>query len=289
VTIPTARPVAPARAATLRSLGWLEARRYARHRLFLAGAALVVVATAASTDPGDPWGGTQIGPAFLLGVLGVLVGFDLTRSAQRAEEVVGATPVGTVVRAAAHCLACLVPAAAAVVWLAGQLVVYAARPPTGGWHPAVSGATVLAELLAGGVVAAAGGPLVGVLVGRWTRFPGAGLLAAAALLGWSLLSTYGLAMPASRWSTLLNLHAPYAQWVSSDGPGEDHMWLSAGSPWWHLAYVTTLCGLAATAAMLPGATGPHRARLAGVLALLGALALAGLALAVAPDPARTPL
>jgi hypothetical protein len=289
MTTLTRRPAPCSAASTLRVLGWIEACRYTRHPLFLIGTALLIINAASVATDRNPWGDTETAPAFFLGVLGVFVGFGLTRSARRAEEAVASTPADRVIRTAALCLTCLPAIATALVWLLAQLVAYAVWPPTEGWYPAVSTATVLAELLAGGVVAAAGGPLVGVLVGRWTRFCGAGLLAAVAVVGWALLSSYGLAMPPSRWATLVTLNAPFALWVSSDVPGTEHLWLAAGSPWWHLAYVTMLCGLAATAAMLHDAVGARRSRLVRVLAVLAVLAVASLTLAVAPNPTRIPL
>jgi hypothetical protein len=290
VTTLATGPAAPPKAvATLRVLGWVEIRRYARHPLFLSGVALLTVGAASVATDRTPRGDTQIAPAFLLGVLGVFVGFGLTRSARRAEEAVASTPADSTIRTAALCLTCLPTAAVAVVWMSAQLVTYAVWPPKEGWYPAVSTATMLAELLAGGVVAATGGPLIGVLVGRSTRIPGAGLLAAAALVGWVLLSTYGLAMPPSRWATLVTLNAPFAQWTTSDPPGIEHLRLAAGSPWWHLAYVTMLCGLAATAAMLHDAVGARRSQLIRVLAVLAVLAVASLALAVMPNPTQIPL
>jgi hypothetical protein len=68
-------------------------------------------------------------------------------------------------------------------------------------------------------------------------------------------------MRPSRWATLVELNAPLAQWASSDLASEDPTWLAAGSPWWHLAYITVLCGAAATAAMLHEAVAGRRTRL----------------------------
>ncbi len=128
----------------------------------------------------------------------------------------------------------------------------------------------------------------GVLVGRWTRFPGAGLLAAVVLTGWTLACTLGLLMEASRWGTLVHLNAPFATWTSADGP-DAAPWLAGGSPWWYVAYQVALCGLAATAAMGHEATGARRARLWRALAVLAVLAVGCLALAAAADPTRVPL
>jgi hypothetical protein len=148
--------------------------------------------------------------------------------------------------------------------------------------------TERAFVYAAAVVYAVGGPLVGVMVGRWTRFPGAGLLAAVALVGWSVMATAGLALPASRLSSLVRLNAPFTLWESSDGQGE-HPWIAGGSPIWYLVYITLLCGLAATAAMLHEASGRPRSRLVRLLVILASLAIASLALAVAADPTRVPL
>ena len=134
-----------------------------------------------------------------------------------------------------------------------------------------------------------GGPLFGVMVGRWTRFPGAGLLAAFVLFGWVILSAGALAMSATRLSTLAHVWAPAVGWLSADDATGMAPWIAGGSPLWHLAYITALCGLAATAAMLHDAWGTQRARLIRVFVLVSVLALVSLALTVAADPTRIPL
>jgi hypothetical protein len=78
-------------------------------------------------------------------------------------------------------------------------------------------------------------------------------------------------------------------WVSSNSPTFQDPWIAGGSPLWHLVYITVLCGLAASAAMLHDALGTQRARLIRVFVLLCVMALVSLALAAAPDPTRIPL
>ena len=276
---------------TLRTLAGVEARRYARHPLFITGVALMVwamvgMAQGLASSTGDAQlllvsDGTTV-PAFFLGVLGVLVGHRLTRSMARSSEAVEASPADGVTRTAALCLACLVPGLAAVVWLAWNYVAMAIWP---GPYSAAISSTNHAAMLSAGVVYAMGGPLVGVMVGRWTRFPGAGLVAAVVLVGWSLLGTFGLLMSASRVGTLVHLNAPFTTWVSSDSPAAAS-WVAGGSPGWYLIYVTLLCGVAASAAMLHEAWGAQRSRLVRVWAVLVGLALLALALAAASDPTR---
>jgi hypothetical protein len=289
------RTEAPTRSATLRTLAGVEARRYARHPLFLAGTALMVlVAGIISKDLANGTGTAQlmavgdgaIAPAFFLGMLGVFVGHRLTRSMARSADAVEASPADGVIRTAALCLACLVPGAVALVWLAWSYLVIAVWP---GPDSATISSTDHSAMLFAGVVYAVGGPLLGVMVGRWTRFPGAGLLAVVILYAWGALATAGLAMSASRIGTLVHLNAPYTAWVSSDSPNHAHPWVAGGSPLWYLVYITLLCGVAACAAMLHEAWGAQRSRLVRVWAILAVLALVSLALAVVPDPTRIPL
>jgi len=292
MTTTVERTQAPARAATLRTLAGLEARRYARHPLFLTGVALMVwVMVSIAKDLAGGTGDAQIlsvadgttVPAFFLGVLGVFVGHRLTRSMARSSEAVEASPADGVTRTAALCLACLVPGAVALVWLGWNYVAMAVWP---GPYSAAISSTNHAAMLSAGVVYAVGGPLFGVMVGRWTRFPGAGLVAAVVLVGWTLLSTFGLLMPASRVGTLVHLNAPFAGWVSSDSAAGAVSWVAGGSPVWYLGYVTFLCGVAASAAMLHEAWGAQRMRLVRIWAVLVVLALVSLTLAVASDPTR---
>lgn len=281
------RAAPPARATTLRTLARVEARRYARHPLFLIGVALLIYMTATESYGGFDArsGGSTFVPAFCLGVLGVFVAHGLTRSMARSTEAVEAAPADGITRTAALCLACLVPGTVALAWVG----TYTAMSM---WPAAESAAMSTAErafVYAAAVVYAVGGPLVGVLVGRWTRFPGAGLLAAVSLVGWTVLAIGGgLTMPASRLSNLVRLSGPFTGWDSSDGPGEP-LWIAGGSAAWYLVYITLLCGLAAIAAMLHEASDRQRSRLVRLLVVVAILAGTSLGLAVAADPTRIPL
>jgi hypothetical protein len=281
------RAAAPGRAMTLRTLAGVEARRYARHPLFLLGVALLIYVTATNSyAEATAWYVDVSGfPAFFLGLLGVLVAYGLTRSMASSTEAVEAAPVDNVTRTTALCLACLVPGVVALGWVTWMYVAMSV------WQPADSAAISTADLaamLTAALAYSVGGPLVGVMVGRWTRFSGAGLLATVILAGWPLVATGSLTMTASWVSNLVHLNAPFTLWQSSDGPGEPP-WIAGGSPGWYLVYITLLCGLAAIAAMLHEASDRQRSRLVRLLVVVAVLAGTSLGLAVAADPTRIPL
>jgi hypothetical protein len=193
-----------------------------------------------------------------------------------------AAPTDGVLRAAALCLACLVPAVPAAVWVGWVFVSRAVWPQP---NAAELPSSARVALLLAAVVSAVGGPLTGLVVGRWVRLPAAGVLAAGVLVGWTFLGTAAFTMAPSRAATLVHVSAPFSFWVSSDGPGAP-LWVVGGSPWWYLGYTVLLCGLAACAVLLREAAGAQRRRLLAVAVALGVLAVVALALAVAPDPAR---
>ncbi len=294
MTPATATLSPPTRATTVRTLALVEARRYARHPLFIIGLVLSVWAMVVVTK--DLTQGTDDDtidlidavfiPALLLGLLGVFVGVHLTRSMARSTEPIEAAPTDGVARTAALCLGSLVPGVVAVVWLVWLYVVSTRWPND--VHTSLTDLD-LATMRGAGVVCAVGGPLFGIMVGRWARFPGAGLLAVVVLYGWVMLSSGGLAMSASRLASLVQLNAPFVGWTSSDSPTHFKPWVAGGSPAWHLVYAVLLCGLAATAAMLHEAQGRQRSRLIRIFTAIAVLALTSLALAALADPTRIPL
>src|SRR4051794_8607686 len=126
---------APAPAATLRALALADARRYARHPLFLLPC-LLLVAAMVDNVVRRKGGGTSpmidtMTIAFLLGVFGFVVAHRLTTSLRRTRELAGTVPVQAQERTLSLCLACLVPAAVGVFCAAFMLVVNAVWPPAG--------------------------------------------------------------------------------------------------------------------------------------------------------------
>jgi hypothetical protein len=268
----------------LRALAEVEALRFARHPLFLVTVALV--ARSAWLEHSDSYAQDHsaleqaLGPVFLLGLGGMLVAYRLTRSTRRAEDAVAGVPSDEPTRTAALLLACLVPFTVAVAAMANIVVVWHLDPSTWSTGWASFTATERDAMMVAAALAGLGGPVLGVCLGRWWRWPGAPLVATVGLVAWSILT---LAPLDSRWGNAWHMSAPFVLWVtgsdSDPTPG-----VLGGSPVWRVGYVLALIGLAATAAMLHGSAGSVRGRLQRLLALLAAAAVALLVVASVSGP-----
>ena len=287
VALPTTSMRAP---SLLWPLARIEAIRYARHPLFLVGFGLCVLASAGRRGPMEL--DFQVIPAFLIGVLGIIVAARLTRSTDTSAAVISSAPVSATLRTAALCLACVVPAMAGLaVTVLHRFFVLADPVPE--WHYGTFDSVerqVITFLLP--VVACAGGPLLGVAVGRWLRFPGAALLVVVVTLLWVDFAAYAAGLvvgEASLAGRVLHLLSPYTAWATTDGDGERPVTIVrsfTGSPTWYMVWTLCLCGLAAVAAMWRGAEGAGLRTLRRAGAILLVTALVALSLAVAGGNAR---
>ena len=219
-TVVTPRAAGPeAGRATVLALARADARRYARHPLFLGVAALLLLGMADGVRQQErnasPMNGALL-IAFLLGVFGFVVAHRLTTSLQRTGDLAATAPVGSQQRTVALLIACLVPFAAGCVFAVYMLVSMAIWPPVGipasahvAWFRDESDVAVLATLIALGPVAALGGPLLGVAVARWAPFRGSALVGVVTLV---FLSAMPSAAPTpwrllTPWPTLYDEHA----------------------------------------------------------------------------------
>lgn len=272
----------------LRQLTMIQAGRYARHPLFWIPVLFLLVPTLAATADDAPASyftlSDNVVVAFLVGVLGLIVAYRLTRTEDRALALLPSAPVAASTRTLALLGACLVPAAVGAVALLVRLVTWAAYPPppelvelAGGWAP------VLTMQLSGFVVACFGGPALGVAVGRWLRFPGAGLVVAVALTVTEAFMVGGAIQIDGIGGTWLGritgAAMPWQDWIAVDTVnGEDVLnGLRPGSMTGALVYAISLSGLAAWAAVMKDAEGAVRTRwtrlgwLFGVAAVLSYL------------------
>lgn len=265
--------------STLRVLARADARRYARHPLFLFACGVLLVAMATNVIQRNGGGANPMVAtlfiAFLLGVFGFVVAHRLTTSLLRSRELVGTVPVGRQMRTASLCLACLVPAAAAAVVVVFMIVIAAIWTPVGdpvsahvAWFRDDSALDVLATLIAMGPVAALGGPLLGVAVARWAPFRGSALIAVVTLVFVTALPSEATSpwRLMSAWPILVDEHVN-----NGNGPVVRSNFVPDVEPVWALFYLLCLCGLAAVAALLRDAG--HRRPLlgAGVALAVGAV------------------
>ena len=274
-TLAPARPQTAAGRAALVALAAREMRRFVVNPVFL----FAVVMTAWTTwtpqravteiDSVNPY------PAIFLGGFGMMATYWLTRSMRASEPVVGVTPTRLPVRTAALCAVAVLP------FLCGVLALFAllhSYPVGDSVYGAFSPSAQVAVLVGQIVVPALGGPLLGVALGRWVRFPGAGFVLFLLIFGWVNLATIpSLSHPDSAPVAVLRLFSPFAFFSLHSDAGGVTAW--RGSPWFFIGWQLALCAIAVLVAILRGAEGRVRTRIVRALGIAGVAALILLVLA----------
>jgi len=275
-TLAPARPEAAASRATFTALAAREMRRFIVNPVFL----LAVVLTAWST-----WtfqsavvpdiDGVNWVPAILLGGFGMMATFWLTRSTRASEPVAGVTPVALPTRTAALCTVAIVPFICGCLALLGFLKAFPVGDPLyGAFSPSAQIAVLVGQI----VVPSLGGPLRGVALGRWARFPGAAFVLFLVLFGWgNLVTVPSLWHPDSAPVAVLRMFAPFAFFTLHRNAGHVTAW--RGSPWFFIGWQLALCAIAVLVALLRGAEGQTRVRVIRALMIAGVAALIVLVLA----------
>ena len=274
-TLAPARPEATAGRATLAALAARETRRFLLNPVFL----FAVVMTAWVT-----WTGNQAvteidsvngNPAIFLGGFGMMATYGLTRSMRASEPVVGITPVTQPARTAALCAVAIVPfACGGLALLRFVQLIPVGDPVYGAFSPPARIAVLAGQI----VIPALGGPLLGVALGRWVRFPGAAFVLFLVLYGWvSLVTIVTMSHPDSLPVAVLRLFSPFAFFSLHSDAGGVTAW--RGSPWFFIGWQLALCAIAVLVALLRGAEGRLRSRIIRALTIVLAAAVILLVLA----------
>ena len=270
-----ARPEAVARRATLVPLAARELRRFVLNPVFLFAVVMTMWvawsrAGAAVTEIDEVNGY----PAVFLGGFGMMAAYWLTRSMRASEPVAGVTPVTRPARTAALCWVAIVPFLCGILALLGFLRTY---PLSDAAYGPFSPSARIAVLVGQIVVPSLGGPLLGVALGRWVRFPGAAFVLFLVIFGWvELVTILTISRPDSAPIAVLRLFSPFAFFTLHADAGVT-AW--RGSPWFFLGWQLALCAIAVLVALLSGAEGRVRTRIIRTLAITGAVAVTLLVLA----------
>jgi len=274
-TLAPARPAADAGRATFAALAARETRRFVLNPVFLFAVAITAYArwtdpvTVIDIDTVNPY------PAIFLGGFGMMATFWLTRSMRASEPVIGVTPVTLPRRTAALCAVAIVPFFCGCLTLLAFLHSY---PVGDSLYGAFSPSARIAVLVGQIVIPSLGGPLLGVALGRWVRFPGAAFVLFLILFGWgNLVTALSIARPDSTPLVVLRLFAPFAFFTLRGNTAHLTTW--RGSPWFFLGWQLALCAIAVLMALLRGAEGRARLRIFRALGIAGAVAVVMLVLA----------
>jgi hypothetical protein len=252
-----------------------EVRRFAVNPVFLFAVAMTVLVL--STDPGTV---TEIDnvnwiPAVFLGGFGMMATFWLTRSMRASEPVVGVTPTTLPARTAALCTVAIVPfACGGLALLRFVQLIRVGDPAYGAFSPSAQVAVLVGQI----VVPSLGGPLLGIALGRWVRFPGAAFVLFLILFGWgNLVTALSISRPDSTALVVLRLFAPFAFFTLRGNTAHLTTW--RGSPWFFIGWQLALCAIAVLVALLRGAEERARLRIIRALGVAGAVAVVMLVLA----------
>jgi hypothetical protein len=274
-TLVPATPRAGAGQTTFVALAARETRRFVLNPLFLAAAALTAFflwseqrSTITAIEDVNAIAATCFGG------LGMLAAFWLTRSMRASEPVVGVTPTTLPARTAALCATAIVPFGCGCLTLLAFLHFHPIGDPVyGAFSPPARIAVLVGQI----VVPSLGGPLLGVALGRWVRFPGAAFVLFLILSGWiNLVTALTLARPDSAPVAVLRLFAPFALFTLHSDAGVT-AW--RGSPWFFIGWQLALCAIAVLVALLRGAEGRTRSRIIRALGIVLAAAVIMLLLA----------
>ena len=264
---------------SLSAMTGIEARRVARHPAFVVGVLAafgILVAFQVNEPVSSDVMSWPVVPAFFIGLGSLVAVARLTRSTEGSDEAVSTAPGTEARRTTALALACLVPAAAGVLWMVLMLVVVAMNPvaPQEWWFGTAPDLHVWSTLVALGPVACLGGGLLGLLTGRWLRFPGAPAVVLLVTVVACMLSQAFAESAHPTWRL-------FTPWVTFQSGTQDDgtAILYAGNATFYLVYALCLCAAAYLAAIWHDRTA-RIGRTVGAFVAVVVVGLASLGLAM---------
>jgi hypothetical protein len=271
----------PGAGLTTGALARKEIVHYLRHPLFVLGVLLLAAVTwMGATDP-DALASTSLdglAPGALLGLLGMVVMASLTKRSDRAAEAAGAVSVSQRTRTLALASATVVPVTCALVWFLAAVLSFQKHPPLPGGvqFGGVDDGFFFATMFAQGVMAAVGGPVLGLLIGRWLPRRGVAPVAVVLIVLVTIVMQ-GLFESTRSWRVVW----PWTHFYGPMGAAEDadRFVVLTGSPYVYVAYLAALCVLGLLLALLRDPDADRR-RLARVAGAVAAVALALLVLTI---------
>jgi hypothetical protein len=235
-----------------RAMAFIEARRMARHPVFLLGVLLGFVVLGLYLVLVDDQTGVPVVltlpllGAFYIGLTSVIAAARLTRSTEVSVEAVATAPGTEARRTLALAASGIPPLVAGLVF--SVVLVLAAKgigvAPQEWWFGTLPDWQVWSIVLMC-PVACLDGALLGVLTGRWLRFPGASAVVVVALIVVTLL---GQAPLLDTGSSEWRLWVPWAIFHTGDN-ADGTQTLIAGNPAAYLGYLLALGALAVLGAM----------------------------------------
>jgi hypothetical protein len=223
-----------------------EIRNYLMSKLFWVGSALLVVTmfqgmvTGVSTQSRGALDG--VAPGALIGVLGIVIMAGLVRKSYQAAAAAGAVAVPERTRTYALASAVVVPFAVGLLWFLAYAIWWSAGETDGtGPFGAHAGTFTLATMFQEGTMATLGGPLLGLVIGRWIRRRWVAPVVAVLIVPVTMLFQGGL------WPATDGFRGLWV-WNHFQGPmgiiNDDMRWvILPGSPYFHILYQLARCTL----------------------------------------------
>jgi hypothetical protein len=250
--------------STLGVLARQEILSYLRHKLFWLSAAVMVIADVAMIvgvfDKAGSSTSYMILPAALLGLLGLVTMFGLTRRSDRAAEAAGTVAVPERTRTLALAAAVVVPGGLALIsWVVAVAAYYVSPPRDYVVPPGVSDAFVFAQMFGDGVLCAVGGPLLGLLLARYLPRRGVPVISVVVLVIATIMlqGNFTGGQPYRVWwvwtyfftqVTVVDGHL--GSGFSSDPARELHFGTLPGNPYLWLLYLVMVCALGLLVAVM---------------------------------------